>query len=201
MRIPLLDLTLFGVFAVSGFAALIYQVAWQRLLFAAFGVDIESITIVVSTFMLGLGAGALIGGWLADRFVDHRVLLFALAEYGIGLFGLFSPKLLPWAGEQFVEAPLPVIAAANFALVLVPTTFMGATLPVLVAHLVTRSGNVGVSIGSLYFSNTMGAAAGAIVAGLFAFLYLTVDQAIYVAVACNLIVGTVVLASNSGVAR
>ncbi len=59
---------LLAVFFVSGGSALIYQVAWQRLLFSAFGVDIESITIVVSTFMLGLGCGALLGGQAADRF-------------------------------------------------------------------------------------------------------------------------------------
>ena len=50
------------LFFVSGIAALIYQVCWQRLLFEAFGVDMESVTIIVSTFMLGLGLGALVGG-------------------------------------------------------------------------------------------------------------------------------------------
>ena len=55
------------LFFVSGIAALIYQVCWQRLLFQAFGVDIESVTIIVSTFMLGLGLGALAGGQLSDR--------------------------------------------------------------------------------------------------------------------------------------
>ena len=47
------------LFMISGTAALIYQICWQRLLFEGFGVDMESVTIVVSTFMLGLGLGAL----------------------------------------------------------------------------------------------------------------------------------------------
>ena len=41
------------LFFVSGAAALIYQICWQRLLFESVGVDIESVTIIVSTFMLG----------------------------------------------------------------------------------------------------------------------------------------------------
>ena len=56
------------LFFLSGIAALVYQVCWQRMLFVAFGVDIESVTIIVSTFMFGLGARALLGGELADRY-------------------------------------------------------------------------------------------------------------------------------------
>ena len=52
------------LFLISGFAALVYQIVWERVLFAAFGVNIESITIVVSLFMFGLGLGSLAGGML-----------------------------------------------------------------------------------------------------------------------------------------
>jgi hypothetical protein len=45
------------LFFFSGTAALIYQVMWQRMLFTLFGVDLESITIIVSVFMFGLGIG------------------------------------------------------------------------------------------------------------------------------------------------
>src|SRR6185295_16075978 len=55
------------LFFVSGFPALIYQLAWQRALFRIFGVNIESVTIVVTAFMLGLGLGSLAGGWLSTR--------------------------------------------------------------------------------------------------------------------------------------
>jgi len=63
-------------FFLSGAAALIYQVVWQRLLFVVVGVDIESVTIVVSTFMMGLGVGAILGGWLADIFPRRILLVF-----------------------------------------------------------------------------------------------------------------------------
>ena len=88
------------LFFVSGVAALVYQVCWQRLLFAAFGVDIDSVTIIVSVFMLGLGLGALVGGDLADRRPGWALRFFALAELGIGVFGLFSPGADPGGRRQ-----------------------------------------------------------------------------------------------------
>ncbi len=56
------------LFLISGFAALIYQLSWQRVLFATFGIDMESVTLVVSVFMFGLGIGSIIGGIVSERF-------------------------------------------------------------------------------------------------------------------------------------
>ena len=69
-----------ALFFASGFAALLYQIAWQRVLFGWYGVDLDSVSVIVSIFMLGLGAGAVVGGWLADRFASRRILLFASIE-------------------------------------------------------------------------------------------------------------------------
>src|SRR5258708_25485914 len=66
------------LFFFSGFPALIYQLTWQRSLFLIFGVNIESVTIVVTAFMLGLGLGSLAGGWLSKR-RDVPPLLFLSA--------------------------------------------------------------------------------------------------------------------------
>lgn len=180
-------------FFVSGVAALTYQLCWQRLLFTAFGVDMESITIVVSAFMLGLGSGALAGGRLADRFPERIVAMFAAAEAGIGTFALFSPMLIAAVGAATMQHSLPVVAVANFLLLLVPTSLMGATLPMLVAFLVAKSGNVGVSIGALYFINTAGAAAGAAVTGFIAFHYLDLHQAVWTAAGLNFMASALIL--------
>src|SRR5579862_6413789 len=53
---------LYGLFFLSGFPALIYQIVWQRTLFIIYGVNVESVTVVVTAFMLGLGLGSLVGG-------------------------------------------------------------------------------------------------------------------------------------------
>jgi predicted membrane-bound spermidine synthase len=133
------------LFFVSGMAALIYQVCWQRLLFEAFGVDMESVTIIVSTFMLGLGLGALLGGELADRLPEQTLTLFAAIELSIGVFGVCSPWLIRAVGAAAVGGSLGVIALVNFLLLLFPTMLMGATLPILVTHVVRYYRNIGVS--------------------------------------------------------
>lgn len=173
------------LFLASGVSALLYQVAWQRVLFAAFGVDLESVTIVVSAFMLGLGLGALLGGWAADHWPSKGLKLFAFSEAGIGLFGMFSPYLLHWAADTFAHWPLPGTALVNFLLMLPPTLLMGATLPILIAHVAQRWRHVGAATGYLYAINTLGAALGSLLTGFWLFMYCTLDQGIQLAACLN----------------
>lgn len=180
------------LFLISGVSALIYQVCWQRLLFQTFGVDIDSVTVIVSTFMLGLGAGALAGGECADRTSRNLLAVFALIELAIAVFGAASPWLIHSVGAATVRAPLAAIALVNFLLLLVPTMLMGATLPILVTHVMRHYRNIGVSIGTLYFANTLGAALGAALTGMLVLYYLGVSATIHVAVALNLMVSTAV---------
>lgn len=185
---------LLTVFFLSGMSSLIYQVCWQRLCFGAFGVDIESITIIVSTFMLGLGCGALIGGKMADRARGREIRLFASFELGIGLFGIASPFIIPTVGQSFVSQNVAVIALVNFVLMLIPTTFMGATLPILVSYCVHRDKSVGEAVGTLYFFNTLGASVGAFLAGVVLFIFVTITTSIYFAAAVNFVVAALAYA-------
>ena len=86
------------LFFFSGFPALIYQLTWQRALFRIFGVNIESVTIVVTAFMLGLGLGSLAGGWLSKRRSMPLLPLLAAIEILTGIFGVGSLAIfvLPW---------------------------------------------------------------------------------------------------------
>jgi spermidine synthase len=145
------------LFFISGFPALLYQIIWQRALFAIYGVNIESVTVVVSAFMLGLGLGSLAGGWLSRR--DMPLLAtFASIELSIAVFGLISLQLFHWVASFTAGASAMETGLITLGLILAPTILMGATLPVLVTHLVRYSGNVGRSVGSLYFVNTLGSA-------------------------------------------
>jgi MFS family permease len=182
------------LFFISGIAALVYQICWQRLLFSAFGVDIDSVTIIVSVFMLGLGLGALVGGDLADRRPEYALRFFALAELGIGAFGVFSPDLIRATGDLLVGAPQWQVAVANFLLLLIPTFLMGATLPILVAYVTRLWGNVGKSIGLLYQVNTFGAALGTAIVGFAWFLLFELDAAIRMAAVLNIVVSVLTLA-------
>jgi len=100
------------------------------------------------------------------------------------------------AGTRWIAASingsLAMIAAVNFALLLIPTTLMGATLPILVTHVVRRYQNLGVSIGVLYFANTLGAAFGAGLTGFVALYYFGLTSTIYIAAALNMIVSAAV---------
>lgn len=81
------DALLLASFFISGCSALIYQVSWQRALYGLIGVDMDSITIIVSVFMLGIGLGGMLGGWLSDRFPRQRLRWYAGIELSIALYG------------------------------------------------------------------------------------------------------------------
>lgn len=181
-RIEILGLLFFA----SGFAALIYQVAWQRLLFLAFGVDTTSVTLIVSGFMLGLGVGALAGGWWVDRSASELALGgFAVAEAGVGVFGVISPWLLTNLGYWGAFWPPAIVGLACFLVLLLPTALMGATLPILVTHVCRRWRHVGAATGTLYAANTMGGALGAVLAATYLLAVLALDQLIFVSAAIN----------------
>lgn len=166
---------LHGVFLFSGAAALVYQLVWQRVLYTIYGIDIASVTVVVTAFMLGLGIGSLFGGALSRIAPRFTLEIFAAFEIAIGLFGLFSIGIIETVCGMTLGISHLMTGLVTFLLVVVPTTFMGGTLPLLVHFATNRSRNVGKSVGSLYFANTMGAALGtwATVAILFESLGLT----------------------------
>src|SRR3954462_15670944 len=79
-----------ALFFFSGFPALIYQLTWQRELFRIFGVNPESVPIVVTAFMLGLGLGSLAGGWISKRSGIKPLPLLAAIEIATAAFGIVS---------------------------------------------------------------------------------------------------------------
>jgi predicted membrane-bound spermidine synthase len=186
-------LGLYVLFFVSGFPALLYQVVWQRALFTIYGVNIESVTMVVSAFMLGLGLGSLGGGWLSERRGVPLLAVFGIAELGIGLFGVFSLGIFRFVAQYTAGTSALGTGAITFILLLLPTALMGSTLPILTEHLVRSSGNVGRSVGSLYFVNTLGSAAACFCAVVFLMYRLGESGSVLLAAAINATVGLTVL--------
>ncbi|KFA33275.1 membrane protein [Xanthomonas vasicola pv. vasculorum NCPPB 1381] len=174
------------LFFLSGAAALIYQVSWQRVLFSGLGADTLSVAVIVSVFMLGLGLGALIGGWAADR-ATSPLRWFLAVELGIACYGVCSVAVIDLVMMHAGGLGLGhgvVVFGALFALI-VPTTLMGMTLPILVILLDRVVRNVGEATGLLYLANTMGAASGAIVTGLYLFHIMDLRQVTWLAAAIN----------------
>ena len=156
------------IFFASGFAALVYQIVWQRLLVIFSGSDVHSATVIVASFMAGLGCGNLAGAQGADRLPARANLAcFAIAELAIAVFGFFSADLYyDVLYQRLGHLPLSVEArgAMLFFSLLWPTFFMGVSLPLLARALTTRIQHAASVTGRLYAANTVGAAAGAFVA-------------------------------------
>jgi MFS family permease len=157
-----------AVFLLSGAAALVDQLAWQRLLVLSAGGDVVAVTIIVTAFMAGLGIGSLVGGRLADRLSTRaNVVVFIQAEIGIGLYGLCSS----WLFHEVLYERLAMLADSRvipalvlFACLLPPTLLMGLSLPVLACVVARRGPDAASRIGMLYAANTLGAALGAFLA-------------------------------------
>jgi len=154
------------LFFLSGFPALIYQIVWQRALFTIYGVNVESVTVVVTAFMLGLGVGSLWGG-RASRSGVPLVPLFAIVELCTAIYGVLSLHVFHLTAQVTAGASTLHAGICAFALIVVPTILMGSTLPILVAYLVRAVPNMGRATGMLYFVNTLGSAMACFVAGQF----------------------------------
>jgi spermidine synthase len=191
-----------AAFFASGFAALLYQVIWQRLLVLFSGADLYSVTIIVASFMGGMGIGHLAGGHVADRVSPRTALVcFAGAELAIALFGFFSRALYydflyNRLGAAFI--PAPALALLLFVSLLVPTFFMGASLPLLSRALASRLERAASVIGVLYGVNTLGAATGALVSTWVLLPRLGLDGSIRVGVLFNVLCALLVAPAVAG---
>jgi predicted membrane-bound spermidine synthase len=156
-------------FFASGFSALLCQIVWQRMLGIFAGSDTVSASLVVGAFLAGLGLGSVIGAKVAERLSPRAALFgFVVAEAGVAAFALLSPpflyELLATRLAGVVDAPAAIFALC-FAGLVVPTTLMGLSLPLLSRAVATSLGDVAERIGRLYGLNTVGAGAGALLGG------------------------------------
>jgi predicted membrane-bound spermidine synthase len=109
-----------ALFFCSGFPALIYQIVWQRVLFSIYGVNVQSVAVVVSAFMLGLGIGSLVGGRVSEKFPDRGISIFGTCELAVAGFGLISLRLFHWASVFTAGTSLGYIILFSFLLLILP---------------------------------------------------------------------------------
>ena len=190
-RLPILLL-----FFLSGVSALIYQTSWIRQTTLVFGVSVYAYSVVLAAVM---GGSALGSAWMARRAdrPGYGLSVYATLQIGIALFGVLIPFALPalmpvYAG---IARTLPVdswlltaLRGAFSALLLIPPTFlMGATLPVMARAVARQTGAVGNAVGQLYAAETLGAAIGCGLAGLFLLRILGTQTTVFVAAVINLL--------------
>ncbi len=181
------------LFLLSGAAALVYQVAWQRLLALLSGVGLYSVAMIVAAFMAGLGLGSQLGGrWSTRLGAPQALRAFAALELLIGAFGAASSYLFyDWLYPRTLALPSPSLQAAllHLGCLLPPTCLMGMSLPFLVRAVVRDVRGAGRRIGWLYGVNTLGAALGALATPWLLLPQLGIRGALFAAASANAAVG------------
>jgi len=190
------------IFFLSGSAALIYEIVWSRYLSLVFGGSHLAVTTVLAIFMSGLA----LGGYCIGRTIDRRkrlLRLFGFLELGIGasallfagLMQIYQPvyvMLARVAPESQLYLTLVRILFAVIALI-VPTTLMGGTLPVLTAFTSRLLRGAGIRLSFLYGCNTLGAVCGAAATGFVMLRSFSMGKTLATAIVLNLLIGTAAL--------
>src|SRR2546423_7720286 len=171
MRLAILSVVLF----LSGISALIFETLWLRLSGLAFGNSIWAAALILSSFMAGLALGTAIAA--STKLRMRPLKLYAALEFAVALFGCSIVFALPIIGEllrplfqalwNHQTSLLALRVLFSFVLLLIPTTAMGLTLPVILEDRVLARADFRRALGLLYGFNTLGAVAGALIGELF----------------------------------
>jgi spermidine synthase len=197
-------------FFFSGATGLLYQVLWVRMLGLVFGHTVFAITTVLAAFMGGLGLGSYLFGRIVDR-QKHVLRLYGMLEAAIGLYVLATPLLFSWAELLYVRLNRDLhLSFFTFSLVqfvliflilLVPTTLMGATLPVLSRFFVREVRSLGNRVGLLYALNTFGAVLGAYLTGFHLIPTVGIRATLQMGATLNLGIGALAFVFEKHLAR
>ena len=190
------------LFFLSGACGLIYEVVWMRMLTLVFGATAFATGAILASFFSGLALGSLYFGRVADR-TRNPIALYGLLEAGLGVAAFLTPLVFSGLSTLYAEIarhlsvgyyPLVLVRLVlAFLVLLIPTTLMGGTLPVIVRFMVRRPESLGRHVGTLYAVNTFGAVLGAFTAGFFLILLLGLREALYLAGTLNLLIAVAAL--------
>jgi spermidine synthase len=192
-----LKMMLFFAFFLSGMSGLVFQIVWVRMLTRYLGSTTSATATVLCVFMGGLALGAFAGGKLADR-IKKPLMGYVILEVGIAavalvasftfisVFGQSYLRIYELFGnnEFFLIASRVVFSMLCLFL---PTVLMGATLPLLVAHVTRQQDHFQQGLGRLYSINTFGAVLGVFIAGFFLLGFFGETVSLLIAATLNLV--------------
>jgi spermidine synthase len=185
-----------AIFFVSGVAGLVYELLWLRILALTFGVTNYAVSTVLASFMAGLALGSIVAGRFADR-LKHPLRTYAILEVLIGVTGVLT--LAAFAGlQELYRAAHPHLAQSpmlltvgrfvlSFLILMVPTSLMGATLPVFLRSSLVRDSHAGTHLSLIYAVNTFGAIVGCLAAPFLIIGTIGIRNGIFLAAALNLL--------------
>lgn len=178
-------------------SALIYEVVWGRELTYVFGTSVYAVSTVLTSFMSGLAIGSYIFGRLADR-TKNPEKLFARLEIGLGVYGLITIYLF-----EIVSLPYGDLHRAfqggllfnyieflmAFFILIIPTTFMGGTFPVITKLYHGKFEDLGSDVAKVYTVDMLGAATGAFASGFILIPIMGHTKTIILASLLNILIG------------
>jgi len=195
--------TIYLMFFLSGAAALIYQVVWVRSLSLIFGGTHLAVTTVLSVFMGGLALGSYIIGRRVDA-LKKPLRFYGFLELAIAFFAIVfivlmkvypSVYIFLAPGGESSKIYLTFIRVLfSFLALIVPTTLMGGTLPVLTRFVSSKSQKLGTKLSLLYGFNTLGAVLGTAFAAFFLLRYFSLSTALNTAIILNTVIGVASIA-------
>lgn len=193
------------LFFFSGFSSLMLQTSWSRILAQVIGIDFQSQIIIVSIFMLGLGLGSIVGGFVTRK-LYQPLYFFACAEIIISFFAFFSDVLLRSAQKYLAEftkgnyglSSLLIDFTGYSLILLLPILLMGTSLPIVI-HAMRNHLPVGIATGTFYGINLFGAVIGTLASGVYLLGELGIRSVLILAGGINLLLslGFLVLIKSS----
>ncbi len=186
------------LFFATGACGLVYQQLWLRELSLVFGVTVQAVSTVLAAFFGGLALGGYLAGRLARR-TSRPIAWYGAIEIATGVLALATPFMLGAAGDLYVWfagnvtdslAVLTVVRfVLTFAVLMIPATFMGASLPLIVSSSLLRDAALGSRVGMLYAWNTAGAVLGTVVSGFWLIGLWGLNRTFLVAAVVNIVAG------------
>jgi spermidine synthase len=192
-----IHLVLIAIYFISGACSLMYEVIWRRMLKLILGNTTYATAITVAVFMGGLALGAYLMRKRADN-VKNKLLVYGIIEGAITVMALVTMGLLQamdglyqglfgfLSGTPGVLLFIQIVISA--LVLLVPSSLMGATLPLLSSWLVENREQTGFKTGILYSFNTFGALFGASLSGFFLIRLIGVYPTYFIALGGNIMI-------------
>lgn len=187
---------------LSGTTALVYEIVWIRPLSLVFGTTIYAVSTIIASFIFGLALGSWIAGKYTDR-LKNPLRYFAFIQVGIGLYGILLLPVfanLSWFYLDIYFLTFPNQSAFFFiqillsmGILLIPTTMMGTTLPLMMRTYSKEFSTIGKDVGKLDASNSFGAVAGTLVAGFAMIPLLGIQNSILIIALVNIGIGLAIL--------
>jgi spermidine synthase len=195
--------TLIAVFVLSGAAGLIYESIWSRYLGLFVGHSAYAQIIVLVVFLGGMSLGAHLAAQRTSR-IKSPLLWYAIVEYAIGLIALIFHSVFDVVTTAAYTSIFPALSGTALVivkwtiasvLILPQSILLGATFPLMSAGVIRIAGgerSAGRMLSLLYFSNSLGAAAGVLLAGLVLVARVGLPGTLLVAGCLNVVAAVVV---------